>query len=71
MLLNQEDIYEMFNLPLWMIVVDRCNHLSNILDQYNIEDNQKDEWAFPGKPGKYPTTKVYLAITNPPAAPTP
>jgi hypothetical protein len=30
-----------------------------------------DDWSFPGKPGRYPTKKVYLAITKPPTAPAP
>jgi hypothetical protein len=31
---NQEDIYEMFNLPLSMIAVDQCNQLSVMLTNH-------------------------------------
>jgi hypothetical protein len=69
---NQEDIYEMFNLPLSMVAVDQCNQLSVMLtNHYHQEELMNDDWSFPGKPGRYPTKKVYLAITKPPTAPAP
>jgi hypothetical protein len=61
----------MFNFPLSMIAVEQCN-LSMMLAEHNHPAEQLlDEWSFLGKPGRYPTNKVYLAITKPPNAPAP
>ena len=67
-----DDIYDMFKLPLSLIAVEQCNTLLNMLQyQYQAASVNQDEWKFHGKNIKYPTKKVYLSLINAPQAPPP
>jgi hypothetical protein len=69
---SQADIYDMFNLPLSMIVVEQCNALIAIIQSViPTEQLHLDVWSFLGHSGKIPTRKAYFQVIKPESAPPP
>jgi hypothetical protein len=68
----QENIFNMFYLPLSMIAAQQCDELSQELNNLHLDDmSVYDKWNFAWSSNKYSTQKVYLALINAPVAPAP
>jgi hypothetical protein len=67
---NVDDLYDNFHLPLFMVVADQFNDLSEIISQHN-DLSHVDTWKLPWNGDKYSRKKVYSALTKEPDAPPP